>query len=273
MANNTILITGSSSGIGKATAKFFQEKGWNVIATMRTPEKEEELTKLDNVLVTKLDVQDEATIDSAIKEAQSKFGKIDVLVNNAGYGTMGPVEAFSMDAIKRQFNVNVIGLLAVTKAVLPHFRKNKAGTIVNISSIGGKVTFPLISLYHGTKFAVEGISESMAFEMATFGGKIKIVEPGAIRTDFASRSFDVQNDESMSEYQPMVGSLMEAFGPMLENAADPSVVAEVVYEAATDGTDTLRYLAGEDAKALAQQRKNASDEEMIAGIKKQFGLA
>ena len=173
----TILITGASSGIGKVTAKLFQEKGWNVIATMRTPEKEQELTQLDNVLVTRLDVTDEASIAQAVSAGVAQFGKIDVLLNNAGYGAYGPLEVFGLDSIRRQFDTNVVGLLAVTKAVIPHMRENKAGTIVNISSIGGQMTFPLGTLYHGTKFAVEGMSEALHFELEQFGVKVKIVEP------------------------------------------------------------------------------------------------
>jgi NADP-dependent 3-hydroxy acid dehydrogenase YdfG len=159
--NKTILITGASSGIGKDTSKLFQLKGWNVIATMRSPEKELELTKLDNTLVVRLDVLELDSIQNAVEEGVQRFGKIDVLVNNAGYGAYGPLEAFPRESVLRQFNTNVIGLLDVTRALLPHFRKNKNGVIVNISSIGGKMTFPLGSLYHGTKFAVEGISEAL----------------------------------------------------------------------------------------------------------------
>src|SRR5690606_19782756 len=125
----------------------------------------------------------------------------DVVVNNAGYGAYGPLEAFDRESIARQFNTNVIGLLDVTKAVLPHFRENKSGMFINISSIGGKITFPLGSLYHGTKFAVEGISESLRYELENIGAQIKIVEPGAIATDFAGRSFDFKNGEGMPEYQ------------------------------------------------------------------------
>ena len=147
MSKKTILITGSSSGIGKVTAKIFHDKGWNVIATMRSPEKETELGALDNVLVTRLDVLDSDSIAKAVEQGIAKFGKIDVLVNNAGYGAWGVLEATPMDKVRRQFDVNVIGLIETTKAVLPHFRSNLNGTIINISSLGGKVTFPLGSLY------------------------------------------------------------------------------------------------------------------------------
>jgi NADP-dependent 3-hydroxy acid dehydrogenase YdfG len=244
----TILITGSSSGIGKETAKYFQAKGWNVIATMRNPEKETELTALKNVFVTKLDVLDLASIQQAISQGIQKFGTIDVLLNNAGYGAYGPLESFSRDKILRQFNTNVIGLLDVTKAILPHFRENKKGIIMNVSSMGGKMTFPLGTLYHGTKFAVEGISESLRYEVEQFGGRVKIIEPGAIATDFAGRSFDFNNDEKLQAYQSIVTKILNVFPQMIKNASPTNVVTKVIYEAATDGKDKLRYMAGKDAK-------------------------
>ncbi len=244
----TILNTGTSSGIGKETAKFFQSKGWNVIATMRNPEKETELNTLKNVLVTRLDVLDLNSIDEAIKKGIEVFGKIDVLVNNAGYGAYGPLESFPREKVLRQFNTNVIGLMDVTRAVLPHFRTNKSGMIINISSMGGKMTFPLGSLYHGTKFAVEGISESLRYEVEQFGGKVKIVEPGAIATDFAGRSFDFNHDTNLNEYQNIVDKIMAVFPKMIKNAGPVSTVAKVIYEAATDGKNRLRYMAGSDAK-------------------------
>ena len=243
----TILITGASSGIGKATARFFHDKDWNVIATMRTPEKETELAELDNVLVTRLDVQDTASIESAVTEGVARFGRIDVLLNNAGYGAYGLLEATPVEKIRRQFDVNVIGLLETTKAVLPHFRSNGEGVIVNISSIGGKMSFPLGTLYHGSKFAVEGLSEALSFEMAPIGVKVKIVEPGMIKTNFGGSSLDFNNDESLTEYQELVGKVFAAFGPLAESGSEPEVVSEVIYQAATDGTDQLRYTAGDDA--------------------------
>ena len=268
----TILITGASSGIGKTTAKYFHNRGWNVIATMRKPENEEELTRLENVLVTRLDVQDRASIAAAVEEGITRFGKIDVLLNNAGYGSYGALEATPIEKIERQFDVNVIGLLTTTQAVLPHFRTNKDGIIINISSIGGKTTFPLGTLYHGSKFAVEGLSEALSFEMAEIGVKVKIVEPGMIKTDFGGRSFDFNNDESLTEYQGIVGKLMAAMGPLADSGSEPEVVAEVIYEAATDGTDQLRYTAGPDAEKIVAQRKAADDSTFLGGIKHQFGL-
>ena len=268
----TILITGASSGIGRSTAKLFQDKGWNVIATMRTPENERELNSLENVLVARLDVLDSTSITDAVNLGIEQFGRIDVLLNNAGYGSYGPLEATPTEKIKRQFDVNVLGLLETTKAVIPHFRQNGSGIIINISSIGGKMTFPLGTLYHGSKFAVEGLSEALSFEMEAIGVKVKIVEPGMIKTDFGGRSFDFNNDESMVEYQETIGKLFASLGNVAETASEPSVVAEVIYQAATDGTMTLRYTAGEDAREIIANRKALDDETFIKGLKEQIGL-
>ena len=270
--SKTLLITGASSGIGKATAKLFHENGWNVVATMRSPEKEEELSRLPNLLVTRLDVTDSASIASAVQSALDRFGRIDALVNNAGYGAYGPLEAFSMEDIRRQFDTNVTGLLEVTKAVLPHFRTQCSGLVINISSIGGKMAFPRGTLYHGTKFAVEGLSEALHYELEPIGIRVKIVEPGAIATDFGGRSLHFANDESLVEYQETVGKLMSGFETALSRSSPASVVAEVIWNAVTDGTDALRYTAGDDAKELIGNRKVLDDATFLGGIKAQFGL-
>ena len=271
--SKTILITGASSGIGRATAKHFHTQGWNVVATMRAPDKETELTQLDRVLVTRLDVQDAASIDAAVAAGLTRFGHIDALLNNAGYGAYGPLEATSLEKIRRQFDVNVLGLLATTKALLPHFRASRSGIIANVSSMGGRITFPLGTLYHGSKFAVEGLSEALHYELGPLGVRVKVIEPGAIKTDFAGRSFDFSNDPSLSEYQPLVQSLFGALGPMMANAAAPELVAETIFRAVTDGTEQLRYEVGPDAEHLLAGRRAADDATFLGGIKAQFGLA
>jgi len=270
--NKTILITGTSSGLGRATARFFQSKGWNVVATMRSPERERELTDLDRTLVTRLDVQDRPSIEAAVAAGIAKFGRIDALVNNAGYGAYGPLEATPLAKIERQFDVNVLGLLATTRAVLPHFRANRGGTIVNISSIGGRMAFPLGALYHGTKFAVEGLSESLYYELSAIGVRVKLIEPGMIKTDFGGRSFDFSNDPQLLEYQPLVEELTGVLGPMMEKGSVPQSIAEVVYAAVTDGTDRLRYEAGPDAAQILANRRAADDGTFMAAVKTQFGL-
>jgi NAD(P)-dependent dehydrogenase (short-subunit alcohol dehydrogenase family) len=268
----TILITGASSGIGKAAARRFQAKGWNVIATMRSPELETELPALDGVLVTRLDVLDLASIATAVDAGFTRFGRIDALLNNAGYGAYGPLEATPLDKVRRQFDVNVLGVLATTQAVLPHMRHQRSGTIVNVSSIGGKITFPLGTLYHGTKFAVEGLSEALHYELLPLGIRVRIIEPGMVKTDFAGRSFDFNNDPAMAEYQPLVGAFMAALGPMAAQASHPDRVAEVIFNAATDDSDRLRYEAGPDAEQLLGARRASDDATFIGGVRAQFGL-
>jgi NAD(P)-dependent dehydrogenase (short-subunit alcohol dehydrogenase family) len=268
--SQTIFITGASSGIGKATATHFQQQGWNVVATMRSPENETELSQLENVHLEKLDVLDLASIHQALQKGIQTFGRIDVLVNNAGYGAYGPLETFPRERILRQFNTNVIGLMDVTRAVIPHFRANQQGTIVNISSIGGQMTFALGSLYHGSKFAVEGISESLHYEMADIGVKVKLVEPGFIATDFGGRSFDFQAGD-VADYQPLIGALMNQWQNPNNIVSPPSVVAEVIYQAVTDGTHQLRYRAGDDAEYLLNARKTLSDAEFFEMMKSQLG--
>lgn len=267
----TILITGASSGIGKATASYFQQKGWNVIATMRAPEKETTLNKLENVHLEKLDVLDLESIHQSIQNGISKFGKIDAVVNNAGYGAYGPLESFPRENILRQFHTNVIGLMDVCRAIIPHFRENKNGTIVNISSIGGKMTFALGSLYHGTKFAVEGISESLHYEMAQIGVKVKIIEPGFIATDFGGRSFDFQAG-TIENYQPIINGLMTQWQNPDNTVSPPGLVAEVIYEAVTDGSNQLRYRAGDDAVFLLDTRKKMNDEDFFSMMKNQMKM-
>ena len=270
--NKTILITGASSGIGKATAKYFNDKDWNVIASMRSPEKEQELNQLDHVLVSQLDVTHLDSIAKTIEQGIEKFGKIDVLLNNAGYGAYGPLEAFPRENIIKQFNTNVIGLLDVTRAILPHLRENKSGRIINISSIGGKMTFPLGSLYHGTKFAVEGISESLSFELEGLGIQVKIVEPGMIATDFSGRSFDFQHNPELTDYQPIVDGLMKSMASNSTPSSPPELVAEVIYKAATEDSNQMRYRAGADAEQILDARKQLNEDDFIQNIKNQFKL-
>ena len=270
---STVLITGASSGIGKATAHHFASKGWNVVATMRSPEDGADLTA-GNVLVTRLDLLDPQSIETSVGDAIDRFGSIDVLVNNAGYGAYGPLEATSMDVLRRQFDVNFFGLVELTKAVLPGMRTRRGGTIVNVSSVGGRFAFPFGSLYHGSKWAVEGLSEALHFEVRLFGGRVKIVEPGGVKTDFAGRSFVFTNDGALSEYQPLVQAFVEATSTMdTSTHQQPEDVADVIWQAATDGSDQLRYVSGEGAKATLGSRYSLEqDEAFVAGMRATYGL-
>lgn len=272
--NKTILITGASSGIGRATTKFFQGKGWNVVATMRSPEKETELNQLTNTLVTKLDVLDLHSIRTAIETGINHFGKIDVVLNNAGYGLMGTFESTKRDSMLRQFGVNVQGLFDVTQQVLPHFRKNKDGMFINISSVGGRMTFPLMPLYHSTKWAVEGFTESLRWELAVIGVKVKLIEPGGVATDFGGRSLDLQHNQELTEYNDFVNGFISAMASTMnpETMTQPEQIAEVIFKAATDNSDTLRYRAGADCEQLLGARDQMSDDQFFAMQKNQFGL-
>lgn len=266
----TVFITGSSTGIGRETARLFQARGWNVIATMRTPESETELNRFDNVRVLRLDVTDEASIREAVAEGVRAFGSIDVLINNAGFGAYGPLEATSLETIRRQFDTNVVGLLAVTRAVLPDMRRRGRGTIVNISSMGGRVAFPLGSLYHGSKFAVEGLSEALAYELGAIGVRVKLVEPGMTKSDFGSRSLVFSADESMPEYAALVKGTVEAFATL--PAAETSDVAEAIFAAATDGKDRLRYPTGTDTNMFIDMRRQQDDEAFTQSLKRMFNM-
>jgi NAD(P)-dependent dehydrogenase (short-subunit alcohol dehydrogenase family) len=268
----TVLITGTSSGLGRAAAKLFQGEGWNVIATMRNPSPETELTALDRVLVTRLDVEDARSIAPAIDAGIARFGTIDVLVNNAGFGAFGPLEATTIETIRRQFAVNVIGVLQTMQTILPHFRERRAGTIINVTSTSGRMTLPFGSLYHGSKYAVEGITEALQYELAPLGIHMKLVEPGAIKTDFAGRSISFSNEPEIADYQPLIGSTMEAYGKLMDASSEPALIAQAILAAAVDEEGTLRFPAGEDAFRTIAAREAASDEAYFAGIMKQFGL-
>lgn len=251
---STVLITGASSGIGKAAALLFRERGWNVVATLRSPEKAPDLHGLERLVCMRLDVTEPATIAAAIAQAIEKFGAIDAVVNNAGYALMGPFESCTLDQIRKQFETNVFGLMAVSQAVLPHFRARKSGTLINISSIGGRLTFPLYSLYHSTKWAVEGFSESLQYELAPLGIRVKIVEPGPIKTDFYERSAD-RTLTLDPDYQGFYDRVMPKMDRAGSTGSPPEVVAEVIFKAAMDKSDRLRYAAGKSSGLLLTLRK------------------
>lgn len=270
----TILITGASSGIGRASAALFAERGWNVVATMRNPEDGVDLTDTENVMVVALDLLDSASISEAVAESVDRFGTIDVLLNNAGYGAYGPLEATPMSVLRRQFDVNVFGLVETIQAVLPTMRAQRSGVIINISSVGGRMAFPLGSPYHGSKWAVEGLSEALHFELAILGIRVKLVEPGGVNTDFGGRSFVFTHDPELRDYQSLVDMAAAA---LQEEASDenqePHEVAEVIFTAATDGMDQIRYISGEGAARLLAGRYSAEqDEQFVAGLRGQFGL-
>ncbi|PLR75258.1 short-chain dehydrogenase/reductase [Bacillus sp. V3-13] len=269
----TILITGASKGIGKSAAILFANMGWNVVATMRAPENETILTQYENVLVTKLDVQNKETIEKAITQGIESFGNIDLVVNNAGYGAFGIFEAASEEQIQRQFDVNVFGIMRVIKEILPHFRAKRNGMIINITSQGGRITFPSFSLYHATKFAVNGFSEALTFELAPFNIRVKVVEPGATLTDFDRGSMDFLRDKNLQDYSHYEELVKDGYGKMYKEPNSPEIIAKVIYTAATDESNQLRYPAGQDAeKYLLKEKKELSDEEFMKKMGQKFSL-
>ena len=265
----TILITGASSGIGQATALHFLGQGWNVIATMRNPDAAGEMRDHPNALVVALDVTDHASIATAVAAGEARFGTIDVLLNNAGYGAYGPLESFSMERIERVFDTNVIGLMAMMKAVIPAMRERRSGTIINISSVGGQLAFPTGALYHGTKFAVEGLSEALYYELDAVGVRMRIIQPGFVKTNFGGAGFDRADTEALPDYAEPTAGTGRMFGALATSLAEPAEVAQVIWQAANDPSNQLRYRAGNDAAiTMLDTRREQDDETFLAGIRK-----
>jgi NAD(P)-dependent dehydrogenase (short-subunit alcohol dehydrogenase family) len=240
----TVFITGASTGIGRDTAQLFHNKGWNVVATMRTPSKAGAwATDGERMLVLPLDVTDPASIDAARDAAIARFARIDVVVNNAGYGLVGPFEASTHEQVARQIETNVYGVMHVTRALLPHLRESRSSVLINVASMGGRITFPLYSVYHATKWAVEGFTESLQHELRAFGVRVKIIEPGPIKTDFYDRSMDLVTKPGLTAYDSYVARVMPNMQKAGATAPGGSLVAGVIFRAATDGSSRLRYSA------------------------------
>ncbi len=254
--NKTVLITGASTGIGRETALYFAQNGWHVAATMRNLDKESELQKNPNIQLFQLDVTNTSSIKQAVEAIIKTFGKIDVLVNNAGFSVTGIFEGVSDEDLKRQFDTNVFGLMKLTKEVLPHMRHQKSGCIINISSIAGKLALPLFSVYHATKFAVEGFSESLQYELRPFNIKVKLIESGIIYTDFYERSMILAKKDDVKEYEVFfkkVKKMMDKSSGLSGSKA--IVVAKEIYKAAQSDNYRLRYPIGGGAVPILFLRK------------------
>lgn len=271
----TVLITGCSSGLGEAAAHLFADRGWNVIATMRRPQDGVALEARANVSVVRLDVEDLASIDAAVAEGLARFGRIDALVNNAGYGVLGVFEATSRERIQRQFDVNLFGVMDVTRALLPHFRANRAGVVVNISSGAGVFGLPMLPVYNASKFALEGFSEGLSYELAGLGIRVKLVEPGGMATtNFLARSGrEYAEADQIADYGGFLAAAGAIYAGFREGGpgASGEDVARVVYEATTDETDQLRYVATQDIATLVALRREASEAQYMAVMRGQFG--
>ncbi len=231
-------------------AQHFQQHGWNVAATMRTPEKDTLLHRLTNVKLYRLDVTIPETVDAAVIQAITDFCKIDVLVNNAGYGALGIFEKANEEDMRRQMETNVLGLMRVTKALLPHFRANSSGTIINIGSVAGELAFPYFALYNASKYAVNGFSKALYYELKMQGIAVKLVLPGMMKTDFFGRSMTVFEDNAVKGYEKFEETTRHNIMHMAERGEDPALVMRTVFKAATTNTFRLMYPVGWQARLL-----------------------
>ncbi|MGZ5470080.1 MAG: SDR family oxidoreductase [Nitrososphaeraceae archaeon] len=263
------VVTGSSSGIGLETSLLLARNGFYTYVTMRNLTKSKTITDLKqkeklSLEVLKLDVTTDESVKEAIHRITNEQGRIDVLVNNAGYALVGPFEELSIEEFKEQFETNVFGVIRVTQSVLPIMRRQKCGTIVNISSIAGKIGFPLTSAYVSSKFALEGLCESMAYEVEEFGIKVILIEPGVIKTNF-DNNLKVGKRVSIvpnSSYAEMTQKRISGFKPRFESGSPPLEVATVILKAITsENLSELRYLVGNDAFKLMEIRDNLSNKE------------
>lgn len=268
---STVLITGCSSGFGMASAALFLARGWNVIATMRSP-RPTLFEESDRLLVTALDVTDPDSISKAVAEGIARFGRIDVLVNNAGVGLFSAFEATPDEVIRQTFETNTFGVMAVTRAVVPHMRECGSGTIVNVTSSVGIAPMPLVAVYTASKYAVEGFSESLAYELGTFGVRVRIVEPGlAPSTSFAANSDGRMDDLMPAVYSDYAGRYHKSMQDYPTAYTTEGDVAEAVYAAATDDGERLRYPAGADSVMLAGLRRTLPEQAFMARMRAMSG--
>ena len=269
---STVLITGCSSGFGKVTAHLFLARGWNVIATMRRPESS--LFEADErLLVGELDVTRPESISQAICEGIGHFGKIDAFVNNAGIGLLSAMEGTPDDLIRGVFETNTFGVMAANRAIIPHMRKRAAGTIINVTSSVGIAPVPFVAAYTASKYAIEGFSESLAYELGLFGIRVKIVQPGlAPSTNFAANSGTRPAELIPADYSSGVTRYFQSMQEYPTAYTTGDDVAEAVYAAVTDGSDSLRYPAGADSVMLAALRGSLSEADFIERIRSMTGI-
>jgi NAD(P)-dependent dehydrogenase (short-subunit alcohol dehydrogenase family) len=268
----TILITGCSSGIGRSAARYFAARGWNVIATMRTPDPALAAEFPDRILVAPLDVADPASVEAAIRAGLDRFGALDAVVNNAGITMVSIFEATPAESIRNIFETNVFGVMNVIRAAVPHLR-GRGGTIVNVTSGVGIAAMPLLSLYVASKQAAEGLSESLAYELESQDIRVKIVESGAVRTTnftasgMAASGAAMVPDGYRAYFDHMLGSMMDY---PFESTPERDVV-ETIYTAATDPSQRLRYIIGPDVEEYARLRWSTSEDEYRAGMQRITG--
>ena len=263
------IVTGSSSGIGYATSLLLARNRFHTYATMRNIEKSADIQEIANkerlpLQVIQLDVNDDTSIRNSIKMVERENERIDVLVNNAGYGLVGAFEDLSVEEIKSQFETNIFGVIRLTQQVLPIMRKQKSGKIVNVSSGAGRIGFPGMSAYVSSKFALEGLSESMSYELEPFGIKVVIIEPGVIRTNFKKNSVMSKkslDNSSISPYSSIIQKIDSSISSIIEHATPPEEVAKTILHAITSNNPELRYLVGNDMIMMVETKKSMSEED------------
>lgn len=237
----TILITGASSGIGKETAILFAQNGWNVAATMRNIQNADKAEALPNIEYSRMDVKDKNSIEECIQEVLERYGKIDVLVNNAGIYTTNPIELTQEETIGNVIDTNIKGVINVTKALIPHFRKRKAGTIVTVSSIAGRLTFPFQSVYHTSKWAIEGFMESLRYELKPFNINLKIIEPGVVKTNLYQSIQNLPLEKYLDDYKESFGKWYKSLTDGYTKGYNPAIDAKTIFRAVNSKSSKLRY--------------------------------
>jgi short-subunit dehydrogenase len=265
MHHQVVLITGCSSGIGYETALMLARNGFHTFATMRNTKKSdclEEIIKKErlDLIIRELDVNDDTSIENTINCIKREANRIDVLINNAGYGLVGFFEDLTLDEIRNQFEVNFFGVLNITKKIIPIMRLQKSGIIINVSSGAGQVGFPGISAYVSTKFAIEGFSESLMYELFPYGIKVVIIEPGVIKTNFFRNC--IVSEHSMkksSPYSRSLGKFQKNVELMQEHATSPIDVAKVILQVLGNNEPKQRYIVGNDVAMILEAKKNLSD--------------
>ena len=271
------LITGSSSGIGFETSLLLARSGFRTYATMRNLSKSKEIlhiTKKENLplRVLPLDVTDEESTQKAIDMVMYEQNRIDILVNNAGYSLVGALEQLSIDEIKEEFETNFFGIIKLIHKTIPIMRKQRSGRIINVSSLAGRIGLPIASAYVSSKFALEGLSESLKYEVQEFGIYVILIEPGVIKTDFiknlkigkqviTSENGNANTTSADLPYAEITKKRISAFKPRFEKGSSPKEVADTILEAGTSDKPKFRYIVGQDASKLMDIRKNTSDEE------------
>lgn len=264
--NKTIFITGASSGLGKITAKLFASKGWTVIATMRNPGKETELTLFPNIHLLELDINNAKQIAEIASQAE-KISPVDVLFNNAAYGLMGAFEATTDEQLAQQINTNFLGTILVSKAFLSYFRTRKAGTVITVTSSTANIPYPFVAVYAATKSALETWTEGMSYELNGFGIRVKTIVPAYMQTNFGNNAQMVTHPDYQEVFHQYITAMRADSSAKRDT---PESIAQIVYEAATDNKDQLHYTAGNLSTTEYEWLKKDGIEQVISTMNKRF---